>query len=352
MADKSLNMKDDLVISTSSEEYNSWIDKFASGDIEITDKICEEAQKRIPISIFQNIRKLKGKFGKFRLTKIGIGIIATHCQNLEELDLENCRGIGDDSLKIIGEKLNKLRILNLYKCIEITSNGFLYISKLSNLEELNINYCHRIGNKFSKEVFKHLKLLKVLKLGGTQRMGSALNNKTMKCIQKYCQNLIELSIYQCPFLNDEGVEYISKIKTLQTFSISHCNNITPYGLDKLILRCLKLHTISIRNSSRNKYCIDDRYLGNIKSHPNLQNIKLWNCDNVTDDGLIKLIKMKQLRFIEFAYCDNITYRGVWTLAYSLSHVQIIVNNCHKLKGRKFGLKNCTIYNETINSKKS
>jgi len=172
-------------------------------------------------------------------------------QNLNELDICNCKNITDSMFKC----LNNLQILNMDMCMQkrlsdkmfsylknlkslsmiacsqttITNNAFKYLTKLEklsishciqltdeifqympNLIEIYMNYCYQFSNK----IFAHFQNLKLLSMAGCWH-----KSITYKSLQKLT-NIIELDITSCPQIS-VNFNTFTNLKKLKKLFISH-----------------------------------------------------------------------------------------------------------------------------------
>lgn len=96
-------------------------------------------------------------------------------------------------------------------------------------------------------------------------------------------NLKCLMLGYCNKITDNGIEYLTKIKTLNYLSLVSCSSITDVGLEKLTL-LTGLETLDLRGCKG----ITDRGLINLKAMKNLKEVMLGGCPNISSEGIEEL----------------------------------------------------------------
>lgn len=137
---------------------------------------------------------------------------------------------------------------------KINNHDLENISSLTKLEHLSLCGCERITN----EGLKHL-----INLISLQHLNLGL----------------------CSMIQDDGLQYLTKMESLESLSLFNCAKITDNGLKYLIklksLKSLNLNRCEITDMGLLDYVIK------LKS---IQKLDLGNCNQITDIGLLILIK--------------------------------------------------------------
>ncbi|KAG8377089.1 hypothetical protein BUALT_Bualt09G0132100 [Buddleja alternifolia] len=316
---------------------------------------------------------------------LGVGLIAVKCKDIRSLDLsylpitnkslsqilelqyledlvvEGCFGIDDDSLAAIKPGCKSLETLDMSSCQNISHLG---LSSLTNaarcLRQLILSYGSRVDLALVNSLQK-LSKLQYIKLDGCQVTCSGL-----EAIGKWCISLTELSLSKCVGVTDEGLSSIvTKHKDLKKLDVTCCRKISHVSLARITNSCTSLVSLKMESCSLilaeafvliGQRCplleeldltdneIDDEGLKSISRCSRLSSLKLGICLNITDEGLIHIgmccSKLKELdlyrsagitdssimaiargcsglEMINIAYCTSITDRSLMTLSQCL-----------------------------------
>jgi hypothetical protein len=182
----------------------------------------------------------------------GLAMISEKFPALESLDLSYC-GLGDGDFSSLG-KLKSLTTLDMSNNYGMTSKSFGFISELKSLRRLNLDYC------------------------------------------------VELP--------DEAIAAISKSSSIESLSLDSCRLLTAAsathlaamtGLKELNVHNVRLPDAAIRNLIKIKgltsldiafSLVSDETLAEIATLPNLKNLNLAVCPNVTLKGIKNLAPLR------------------------------------------------------------
>ncbi len=186
---------------------------------------------------------------------------AINCPNILEIDLHQCKLVGNDPVTALityGQTLRELRLAN---CELISDQAFL--------------------NLPSNKTFEHLRILDLTSC-------ARLTDGAVEKIIDVAPRLRNLVFAKCRNLTDLAVNAISKLgKNLHYLHLGHCGHITDAAVTKLVSTCNRI-----------------RY------------IDLGCCIHLTDSSVTKLATLPKLRRIGLVKCSNITDNSVYALAQS------------------------------------
>ncbi len=166
--------------------------------------------------------------------------IFTRCDNLETINLENCKNFKESLAN-----LNKLQSVSLQSCDDIPYACF---RKCGNLKNVNLNNCKTI-NKYAFESCKSLKQLdlpKCTKIGDNAFQDSAiqtLHTPNLQTIQngtfENCKNLKEINLQNC---KEIGNYVFLNCQKLETLIVPSSCKIDKLGLpiERIISKQLKI----------------------------------------------------------------------------------------------------------------
>ncbi|KAH1266304.1 F-box/LRR-repeat protein 3 [Glycine max] len=344
------------------------------------------------------------------VTDMGIGCIAVGCRKLRVICLKWCVGIGDLGVDLVAIKCKELTTLDL-SYLPITEKCLPSIFKLQHLEDLVLEGCFGIdddsldvdllkqGCKTLKKLdisgcqnISHVGLSKLTSIsGGLEKLISAdgspvtlsladgLNKLSMlqsivldgcpvtseglRAIGNLCISLRELSLSKCLGVTDEALSFlVSKHKDLRKLDITCCRKITDVSIASISNSCAGLTSLKMESCTLvpseafvliGEKChyieeldltdneIDDEGLMSISSCSRLSSLKIGICLNITDRGLtyvgMHCSKLKELdlyrstgvddlgisaiargcpglEMINTSYCTSITDRALITLS--------------------------------------
>ncbi|KAK9054899.1 hypothetical protein SSX86_025978 [Deinandra increscens subsp. villosa] len=279
-------------------------------------------------------------------------------QYLEDLVLEGCCGINDESLVSLKQGWTSLKTLNMSYCEDVTHVGVSSLTSSTGcLQNLNLAYGPLVTLALSESIQK-LSKLQSIRLDGCHVTCSGL-----KGIGNWCVSLKELSLSKCTGVTDDGLSSIvTKHTNLKMLDITCCRKITHSSISNIAKSCgslvsLKMESCALVPSEAfvliGQYChflqeldltdndVDDEGLKSVSRCSELSVLKLGICLNITDDGLIyignrcqKLIELDlyrsigitdkgisavasgcaALEMINISYCENVTDSSLTSLS--------------------------------------
>lgn len=235
------------------------------------------------------------------------------CDRLEVLDLSYCDFLVNDSfIKIIAQKLIKLKKLDLHNCSSITDVSLHFITYfLTGLTYLDISWCQNVSNNgldFNIEYEASKKLL--------NEFHKHLNG-SCRCMRKYLEQPFLLIKTKAQILASEKAEFCKC-----NGAVLENDDLSKQELDFKLLKQLDANLISENFS--------------LKSLKYLRTLKLEACVNITDDGLKNAVNLHQLNELDIKLCTNIVGDFVLTAnsdtTTKFNNLKVInLNQCIKFK---------------------
>ncbi|XP_063407958.1 F-box and leucine-rich repeat protein 13-like isoform X2 [Mytilus trossulus] len=245
--------------------------------------------------------------------------------------------------------------VNLRGCTKLGEPTFRGISECRNLQDLNLSQCTGVNDDSMKIALQGCKILLYLNVSLTN-----ITDATLRNISKFSQHLQFLSLAYCKSFTDRGLMYLASAKCskkLEYLDISGCLQITPDGfkglangcinLQTLIIndfptltdecvialanKCTKIHTVSVLGSplltdesfkklaqhkrlkklkTEGNQRISDVAMKSIGQCQGLTHLYITDCQRLTDASLKQLTSCKELRVANFADCVRISDGGV------------------------------------------
>ncbi|NXA50721.1 DRC6 protein, partial [Nothocercus julius] len=297
----------------------------------------------------------------------------SECKNLQDLNLSECQGLNDDSMRLISEGCPSLLYLNLsYTGI---TNGTLRLLSRSfpNLQYLSLAHCRKFTDKGLQYLGSGRGCHKLIYLdlsgctqvsvdgfrniaNGCSRIQNLLINDmptlTDRCIQalaEKCEQIMSVVFLDSPHLSDTTFRALAECKLVKV-SIEGNNRITdlsfklmskccPYIRHIHVADCQKITDAGLKMIAPLKYILilnlaDCLRIGDggIKpfvegsSGATLRELNLNNCVRVTDASVIEIAqRCHNLTYLNLRYCENVTDTGIEALGNMSSLISIDIS---------------------------
>ncbi|XP_044010002.1 F-box/LRR-repeat protein 2-like [Aphidius gifuensis] len=252
-------------------------------------------------SVFDEISKLQylehlNLYSVRSLKKSTIIAIANNCKNLKSLEIADCKAITEKALVAL-TKLENLQKLDV-SFLDITDS---FISKLKGLKELDCAHCKKLTEAGIIQFIKNnpdLEEISVDEILGCNEVPFAVLDELSKL-----QYLEHLNL--CGLLNLRSgtiTAIANNCKYLKSLRIRGCSPITETALVALTeLENLEKLDVSFLD-------ITDSFISKLKG---LKAFQCTHCKKLTNDGIIQLIKNNpDLKRIDVRCIDNITYNDL------------------------------------------
>jgi F-box/leucine-rich repeat protein 14 len=274
--------------------------------------------------------------------------------NLESLNLSGCFNLTDSALEAaFCREVPSLRKLNLSLCKDVSDNSIAKIaSHCRNLEDLDLSGCTRVTNS-ALFCVSHLRRMRELSLRscrhisdlGLQHLAGAA------CGRAGLHRLESLSLQDCQKVTDEGLRHVaSGLRALRSVNLSFCVSVTDTGL-KSLARLPSLEALNLRScdnisdigigflasgasssqpstSASSDFSDDEASPG---ASASLRRLDASFCANVTDSAARHVASgLQGLRSLSLAGCP-VGDEGLARLAGSLAHLEELnVGQCRRL----------------------
>jgi hypothetical protein len=172
--------------------------------------------------------------------------IANHCPKLTSIILWGCYNITDVGLEALANGCPSINTLNLKCCKKVSNQGVFSLSKLRDLESLNLTYNRSISSYGLEVLLPHLTKLRSLTLS----FCSNLDDAALVTIAKYSPQIRSLDLTQCN-ITDQGLALLAGGCTSIThLNLSCCELISDAGLQQLVQKCNELRSLCVEDCSR------------------------------------------------------------------------------------------------------
>ncbi|XP_033491082.2 uncharacterized protein fbxl9 [Epinephelus lanceolatus] len=230
---------------------------------------------------------------------------------LRELDLTSCVNVTDLSVRAIAKYLQRLVVLRLGWCKEVTDWGLLGMvetTKCEPDEEMGDK-----GPKFTR-TFGNMGFFKPPRLPFEERPKLVTQTDLQQFRQQAGASLLalnrlqELDLSACSKLTDSSITQVVHYPNLRRLSLSMLPEITDASLASVGWHCRSLTSLALSQCPG----ISDRGVAQAAPYLHrLQHLYLSYCNNITDRSLFLLAQhCKRLQTLDISRCKNISVTTV------------------------------------------
>lgn len=228
---------------------------------------------------------------------------AENCPNILEIDLHQCKLIGNRPVTALLTNGRSLRELRLANCDLISDSAFSSLP--------------------SNKIYEHLRILDLTSC-------ARLTDEAVEKIISVAPRLRNLVFAKCRNLTDASVNAISKLgKNLHYLHLGHCGNITDEAVMNLVQQCNRIRYIDLGCCTN----LTDKSIMKLATLPKLRRIGLVKCAGITDASVLALaraqtrrvghgdhVAQSSLERVHLSYCTQLT----------LASIIVLLNHCLKL----------------------
>nr|XP_035923373.1 dynein regulatory complex subunit 6 [Halichoerus grypus] len=269
-------------------------------------KIRFEGNKRITDACFKFIDKNYPNINHIymadckRITDVSLKSLSP-LKQLTVLNLANCIRIGDVGLRqfLDGPVSTRIRELNLSNCIHLSDISIVKLSeRCPNLNYLSLRNCEYLTDLGIEYIVNIFSLLSV-DLSGTH-----ISNEGLMILSRH-KKLKELSLSECYKITDVGIQAFCKGSLiLEHLDVSYCPQLTDEIIKALAIYCIHLTSLSIAGCPK----ITDSAMEMLSAKCHyLHILDISGCILLTDQMLEDLQRgCRQLRILKMQYCRCIS----------------------------------------------
>ncbi|XP_069085784.1 F-box and leucine-rich repeat protein 13 [Pleurodeles waltl] len=229
----------------------------------------------------------------------------SECKNVQDLNVSECQGLNDESMRIISEGCPALLYLNL-SYTDITNGTLRMLSRcLPNLQYLSLANCRKFTDKGLQYLAtgKGCRKLIYLDLSGCTQ----ISVDGFRCVASGCCSLQHLKIDDMVTLTDSCLlALIEKCQQLVSISLLGSPHLSDVAF-KAVFQSRKLSKIRIEGNSR----ITDASFKLLSKHcSNLSHVYIADCQKITDNSLKAMSSLKNIYVLNVADCVRISDPGI------------------------------------------
>lgn len=282
-------------------------------------------QEIVDCLIDRNIRKIR-----ISRVKNNFKLLLNGLFRLESLNLYNCEGITNDLIcdSLRGLCLTNLSALNVKFCEQIENETYRKIAEsMPNLTEIHITSQKLLDDKL-EIIVRKLEKLKILIISGCEQ----LTNKSMQTINTHGLNIELLDIEDCIGIDATGIKNLSmdglfKLKHLTMGPIDGLtdNDIKRLAQSKYYLESLEIRDYDILTDQSMAYIV--QYMLSLK-------YLTTSIPQLTDNALKMLSQSKSLKDIKLLEVLYVTKAGINHLPTQIERLNSVLVMWQKRKNKK------------------
>ncbi|KAJ0170131.1 hypothetical protein K1T71_014059 [Dendrolimus kikuchii] len=253
---------------------------------------------------------------------------------LRQLSLRGCESIGDGSMKTLAHSCPNIEDLNLNKCKKITDQTCQALGRRFGSISLNVlsqrcSLTSRIRGRtiwWKNHLMMHFSLHPKLK-SFICRGCKNVNDRAVSCLATYCPDLEVLNVQGCDILTDDSITKLGPC--MRRLCVSGCSRLTDASLLALASRCPDLVTLELAQCTQ---LTDAGFQALARSCRLLERMDLEECVLITDATLVHLaMGCPRLEKLTLSHCELITDYGIKQLSMSpcaAEHLTVLgLDNC-------------------------
>jgi hypothetical protein len=214
----------------------------------------------------------------------------------------------------LNKSLKKLTISDIY-----FDDLDEFLMNFPKLEELSLS----INRPFSEDFFKSLTQFTQLK---RLELSISLLKDEFVMELSHLHTLVSLHLKHCDFLTDMSILHlVQELPQLQELTIENGIKLTDEAFIAIASHLTNLRFLNL-TGSRN---LTNKTLLAISKHLlQLNTLRLSNCSYIEDEGVSRLINLKELEELNLNFCSLLTDFSVKQIAYqSKNLIKLTLNNC-------------------------
>jgi hypothetical protein len=222
--------------------------------------------------------------GCTELTSSGVGRLLQHCDQLQTLTVANCDVISES-------------FFFRPPGVQVPFGAFA-ACQLRTVTELSVSGCLQLSDTALQDILTHLGYLVRLNLC----MCESITDKGIEQMPIHSPLIQELNVYGCRRITDDSIESITNLRLMEELNLGGCCLITDAGITRLAA-----------------------------SLPRLRGLNLFQCNQLSSNGLLALRSLRSMRVLSLAMCTGVTDLTIATIVEAMPLLRFLsVVNCSRI----------------------
>jgi hypothetical protein len=222
--------------------------------------------------------------GCTELTSSGVGRLLQHCDQLQTLTVANCDVIRESFFFRPSE-------------VQVPFGAFA-ARQFRTVTELSVSGCLQLSDTALQGILTHLGYLVRLNLC----MCESITDKGIEQMSIHSPFIQELNVYGCRRITDKGIESITNLHMMEELNLGGCCLISDAGITRLAA-----------------------------SLPRLRGLNLFQCNQLSNDGLLTLRSLRSMRVLSLAMCSGVTDITIATIVEAMPLLRFLsLVNCSRI----------------------
>ncbi|KAI3655112.1 hypothetical protein MP228_000492 [Amoeboaphelidium protococcarum] len=130
-----------------------------------------------------------------------------------------------------------------------------------------------------------------------------------------CPQIESLTLSNCSQITDRSMVLIAKhCRKLKILNLNRCDLVSTESVEELARGCTKLEVLNLSRPLMNPrtQIADEAIAAVVQANPNLKELRLRNCERLSDDTVIKIAQSTQqnLLALDLSWCSQLTDRAI------------------------------------------
>lgn len=230
--------------------------------------------------------------------------LCCNCKDIRKLELVCCGQMKETCMQLLAHHFPDLEVLSLAKCWAVEPTCFNFVCKFPCLRSLNVSHCRKMDGPLLREIVDICLFLQHINVDYVRGL---YDEDHIYLLEAKKSSLLSLVLYgEC--LTDMTYCYMEKCSVLHTLHLSSCLQMTDKGLMSLIklnsLKSFKLRLAKhLSTKALKSFLLSDKA-------SKLEYLILSRLPGMNDIAAHNIsTNCIHVRYLEIVYCPNVTDRS-------------------------------------------
>ncbi|EFJ17589.1 hypothetical protein SELMODRAFT_420841 [Selaginella moellendorffii] len=241
-----------------------------------------------------------------KVTDRAIEVLANSCSRLISLRVGRCKLVSDRAMEALSRNCKELEVLDVSGCIGVTDRGLRALARgCCKLQLLDLGKCVKVGDSGVASLAGSCPALKGINLLDC----SKLTDESIASLARQCWSLESLLLGGCRNLTDASIQVVAKERgqVLKHLQLDWCSEVTDESLVAIFSGCDVLERLDAQSCAK----ITDLSLDALRNPGFLRELRLNHCPNISNAGIVKIAECcPRLELLELEQCFQVTREGI------------------------------------------